>query len=32
LDDTLPYLQGVYQDSAWVTHGCSSRYHVEDVY
>jgi hypothetical protein len=28
----LPYLTGVHQDSAWATHGCPSRYYVEDVY
>jgi hypothetical protein len=29
-DDTLPYLMGVQWDSAWATHGCPSRYLVED--
>jgi hypothetical protein len=28
----LPYIMGVHQDSAWATHGCPSRYCVEDVH
>jgi hypothetical protein len=32
LDDALPYLTGVHQDSAWATHGYPLRYRVEDVY
>jgi hypothetical protein len=32
LDDTLPYLQDVHWDSVWVTHGCRSRYHMEDMH
>jgi hypothetical protein len=28
----LAYLTGVHRDSAWATHGCPSRYHVEDVH
>jgi hypothetical protein len=31
-DDTLPYLHCIHWDSAWGTHGCPSRYHVEDVH
>jgi choline-glycine betaine transporter len=32
LDDTLSYLTDVYWDSVWVTHGCPSRYRMEDVH
>jgi hypothetical protein len=28
----LPYLMGVYRDSAWATHGYPSQYHVEYVH
>jgi hypothetical protein len=27
-----PYLTGVNRDSAWATHECPPRYHVEDVH
>jgi hypothetical protein len=32
IEATLPYLMGVHRDSAWATHGCPSRYRVEDVH
>jgi hypothetical protein len=32
LDDTPPYLTGVQWDSVGATHGCPSRYHVEDLH
>jgi hypothetical protein len=32
LDDTPPYLMDVHWDSVRATHGCSLRYHVEDLY
>jgi hypothetical protein len=32
LEDTLPYLQDVHQDSVWATHECPSAYRVEDIH
>jgi hypothetical protein len=32
LDDTPPYLMDVHWDSVEATHGCLSRYHVEDMH
>jgi hypothetical protein len=32
LDDTLPCFMDVHWDSVWVTHGCPSRYHMEDMH
>jgi hypothetical protein len=32
MEAILPYLQCVHRDSAWATHGCPLRYHVEDVH
>jgi hypothetical protein len=32
LDDTLPRLKDVHWDSVWTTHGCLSRYRVEDMH
>jgi hypothetical protein len=32
LDDTPPCLMDVYWDSVGATHGCSSRYHMEDLH
>jgi hypothetical protein len=32
LDNTLPFLQDVHQDSVWATCGFPSRYHVEDIH
>jgi hypothetical protein len=32
LEDTPPYLMDVQWDSVGATHGCPSRYRVEDLY
>jgi hypothetical protein len=32
LVDTLPYMRDIHWDSVWATHGCPSRYHVEDMH
>jgi hypothetical protein len=32
LDDTPPYLTDVYWDSLGATHGCPSRYCMEDLH
>jgi hypothetical protein len=32
LDDTPPYLTDVRRDSVGATHGCPSRYRVEDLH
>jgi hypothetical protein len=32
LDDTLHCLTDIHCNSVWATHGCPSRYHVEDMH